>query len=249
MKWFMGWKMQTRSKACLSFFFFSYAFTGYAQDSSCNDLIREYDSGAYKQVVDYVVTYKESVTDGCYFNIAGLSVFKMQDSNQLENRNLGLWFFAKSADLRYPAGGYNLYKYTYLNTDTQLATILDGLTHLIGSSNVEKWRSSSLKSISLGNQIIKECGGVILDSKCRGRVVTRDEKQKFESASQQALNVVKDDIPRRNMEVMDSQAFINTLILGLGIGLAFNPSILLRTPPTPPPQTYQPWLYQTPPVP
>lgn len=204
------------------------AFVGgaFAQESSCRDLIIEYDSGSYTSVLNYVVRGRDVIKDGCEFNIAGLSVFKLPDSDSEEKRNLGLWLFSRSADLGYPAGSYNFYKYTYLKTNADLATILNGLSHLIAASNTDKWRSSSLKSVALGNEIINDCGGSSLAQNCRGRSVTKEQKASFETSTRKGLSTVSDDIPRLNREYQESKAVVDNIVLGLGLAMVLGPALI-----------------------
>lgn len=209
------------------------AFTGTAlgQESSCRDLIREYDAGAYSSVLNYVVNGKDVIKDGCEFNIAGLSAFKLPDADTEEKRNLGLWLFSRSAALGYPAGSYNFYKFTYLKTNADLGSILNGLSHLIAASNNDQWRSSSLKSVALGNEIISECGGASLAQNCRGRTVSKDQKLAFENSTRAGLSTVSDDIPRQNREYRESKAVVDGLVLGLGLGMVFGPVLMGKSTP------------------
>lgn len=201
------------------------AAQAFGQENSCRELINEYDSGAYMNVLNYVVSGRDSIKDGCSFNIAGLSVFKLPNSDAEQNRDLGLWLFSKSAAFGYPAGSYNFYKYTYLKTNAELGTILDGLGHLIAASNRDEWRSSSLKSVALGNQIIAECGRPSPASECRGRVVTKEQKLNFETLTRHGLSTVSDDIPRLNKEYRESKAVVDSLVTALGLGLVVGPMI------------------------
>lgn len=221
-----------RSRSFFLFLFLSLVKPAWGQESSCRDLITEYDAGYYKNILNYVINGRDSIKDGCSFNIAGLSVFKMPDADSEENRSLGLWLFSRSASLGYPAGSYNFFKYTYLKTNADLGMILNGLSHLIAASNSEQWRSASLKSVSLGNQIIDECGvATNLSLTCRGRIVTKDQKISFETSTRASLKTVSDDIPRLNREYKESKEVVDSLVVGLGLGILLGPVLMSKTAP------------------